>query len=157
VLPDTGERYLSKLYSDEWLRENRLIDADRALVAELLRRKAADAPELVTVDPGAQVRQALSLLTTHDISQLPVLRDGESVGAVAEATLMARIIEEPAVLERTVESVMEPPFPVVDAGAALGEAARLLTRENPAVLVRRAGTICGIVTRYDMVRRLVGG
>jgi cystathionine beta-synthase len=157
VLPDTGERYLSKLYSDEWLRENRLIETDRVTVAELLRRKAEDAPGLVTVDPGAPVRQALSLLTTHDISQLPVLRDGESVGAVAEATLMARIIEEPAVLERTVESVMEPPFPVVDAGADLGEAGRLLTRENPAVLVRRAGTICGIVTRYDMVRRLVGG
>jgi cystathionine beta-synthase len=156
VLPDTGERYLSKLYSDEWLRENRMLEPDRATVSDLLRRKDGQAPELVTVEPGARVRQALTLLTSNNISQLPILRDGESVGAVAESTLMARIIDDPGVLDRTVESVMEPPFPVVDAGAQLAEVARLLTRENPAVLVRRGGHIGGIVTRYDMVSRLVG-
>jgi cystathionine beta-synthase len=156
VLPDTGERYLSKLYNDEWMRENRMLAPDRATVQDLLRRKDGAAPELITVEPSAQVRQALSLLTTHNISQLPVLRDGESVGAVGESSLMARIIQNPAVLDRTVESVMEAPFPVVDAKAELNELARLLTRENPAVLVRRSGRIAGIVTRFDMVRRLVG-
>src|SRR5690606_39944272 len=98
------------------------------------------------------VRQALSLITTHDISQLPSLRAGDRVGWVSEATLTARAIEDPAILDRPVEVLMEPPFPVIDAGVDVAGVARLLTRQNPAVLVRVNGEIAGIVTRFDMVQ-----
>src|SRR5690606_13887519 len=155
ILPDTGERYLSKIYNDEWMRENRLLETERLPAGDMLERKDGAAPPLVAVTPGTLAREALSLITTHDVSQLPVLRDNMCVGSVAEGTLMARVIEDPAVLDRPVESLMDAPFPVVDADAELSSLARLLTRQDPAVLVRRDGHITGIVTRYDMVRYLV--
>ncbi|HEX7049271.1 MAG TPA: pyridoxal-phosphate dependent enzyme [Longimicrobiales bacterium] len=157
VLCDTGERYLSKLYNDEWMRENRLLDPERVPTAgEMARQKDAGAPPLVSIDPATPVRQALSTMRVHDISQLPVLRDGDCIGSVSEATLMARVIEDPGLLDRATDAVMEAPFPVVDAHIDLNGVGRLLTRENPAVLVREEGHIAGIVTRYDMVRYLAG-
>src|SRR5690606_34292325 len=147
--------YLSKIYNDEWMRENRLLEPERLTAGDMLERKDGAAPPLVAVAPDTLVREALSLVTTHDVSHLPVLRDDACVGSIAEGTLMARVIEDPAVLDRPVESLMDAPFPVVDADAELPGLARLLTRQNPAVLVRRDGRITGIVTRYDMVRYLV--
>ncbi|HSJ09207.1 MAG TPA: pyridoxal-phosphate dependent enzyme, partial [Longimicrobiales bacterium] len=49
ILPDTGERYLSKMYNAEWMRENRLLEPERLSAADMLARKGGDAPELVTV------------------------------------------------------------------------------------------------------------
>ncbi|MBI4545445.1 MAG: pyridoxal-phosphate dependent enzyme [Gemmatimonadetes bacterium] len=154
LLPDTGERYLSKMYNEEWLRENRLLEPERLDAGDMLERKDGGPAPLIGVEPGSTVRQALSLITVHDISQLPVIRDGDCVGSLSEATLMARIIEEPGLLDRPVEALMDAPFPVVDAHVELGGIARLLTRQNPAVLVRREGRLAGIITRYDMVRYL---
>ncbi|HEX6940790.1 MAG TPA: pyridoxal-phosphate dependent enzyme [Longimicrobiales bacterium] len=155
VLPDTGERYLSKVYNDEWMRENRLLNGERAVaIGELLRRKDGTAPALVGVQPTTPVRQALSTMNVHNISQLPVLQDGDCVGSVGEATLMARVIEDPSLMDRPVEALMDAPFPVVDEHVDALVLARLLTRENPAVLIRRGGDVVGIVTRYDMVRFL---
>src|ERR1041385_1912738 len=69
VLPDTGERYLSKLYNDEWMRENQLLDADRTTLAFVLESKSRSrdgTPQIVSVPPGATVRQALRLMSQHD-------------------------------------------------------------------------------------------
>jgi cystathionine beta-synthase len=156
ILPDTGERYLSKLFNDEWLRENRLLEPERLTAGEIARRKRHGSPHLISVEPETTNRQALALLTEHDVSQLPVCRAGECVGSLAEATLMARIIEDPAVLDATVESLMDAPFPVVDAALPLSRIGRLLNRQCPAVLVRADGKLAGIVTRYDVVQYLAG-
>ena len=155
VLPDTGERYLSKLYNEEWLRENRLIEPERLSAGEMLIRKDSGAPtSLVSVTPDTLVRKALALITGHNVSSLPVIHERESVGSLAEGSLMARIIEDPGVLDRPVQDIMDEPFPVVDAHVQLGALGRMLTRQNPAVLVRRDGEIGGIVTRFDMIRYL---
>ncbi len=74
-LCDTGERYLSKLYNDEWMRENQMLDADRTTLASLLDRKGGGkTPSVVSVAPGTGVRQALGLMTLHDVLAAP--RDG---------------------------------------------------------------------------------
>src|SRR6185436_4951972 len=67
-LCDTGERYLSKLYNDEWMRENQMLDADRANVGLVLGVKEGNAPVIVSVAPGQTVRQALRLMSLHDVS-----------------------------------------------------------------------------------------
>jgi cystathionine beta-synthase len=89
-LCDTGERYLSKLYSDEWMRENQMLDSDRATLAQVLRAKDGSAPAVVSVAPGTTVRQALSLMALHDVSQMPVMDGANSVGSVSEWSLSAR-------------------------------------------------------------------
>jgi cystathionine beta-synthase len=156
ILCDTGERYLSKVFNDEWLQENRLIEPERLTADTLLHHKDPDTPDLVVVRTDQSVREALELITGHDVSQLPVLDEGRNVGSVTEETLMARVIEDPAILDTPVADLMGDPFPDVDGASALDDVARLLTRQTSAVVVRRDGALTGIITRYDMVRQLTG-
>jgi cystathionine beta-synthase len=156
VLADTGERYLSKVYNDEWLRENQILETERVTVARLLEAKNSGAPPLISVAPTATVRQALNLMSTYNVSQLPVLDGGDGVGALSEPALMARGLEDPATLDRPVEEAMDAPFPVVDGDVPVERLTTLLSRETPAALVRRGGKLAGIVTRYDLLHQLAG-
>jgi len=153
VLPDTGERYLSKVFNDEWMRENRLLEPERLTAMEMVARKD-DGAHLIAVSRETPVREALRLMTDNNISQLPVIEADECVGAVPESLLMSRIIEDPTMLDRPVAEIMEAPFPVVDADLPMSRIGRLLNRQCPAVLVRMNGELGGIVTRYDVVRYL---
>ncbi len=156
ILCDWGEHYLTKQYDDEWMRENGFLERRTRSVHDLLGAKDRGLPPLVAVAPSTPVRMALSTLSTHEVSQLPVMLDGECVGSVSEGELMAEVLADPGLLDRPVESVMEPPFPVVDSHVAAEDATRLMGRRSPAVLVREGGSIRGILTRYDVVRTLTG-
>lgn len=156
VLCDTGERYLSKVFNDDWMQENQLLDARRTTVADLLARRPKDAPPLVSVAPAAAVRQALHLMGTWDVSQIPVIENGACVGGLMEHTLMTRALDQPSLLDRPVREVMEAAFPVVDAGFPTDRLAPMLTRESPAALVQREGALVGIVSRADVLRMMLG-
>ena len=155
-LCDTGERYLSKLYSDEWMRENQMLEHDHVTLGDMLNRKDAGAPVIVSVAPATGVRQALNLMALHDVSQLPVMDEDECVGSVVEATLSQRGLETPALLEATVREVMDAPFPSMASDEVIELAVKLLSKSTPAVLVREDGQIQGIVTRSDMLRYMMG-
>ncbi len=156
ILCDTGERYLSKLFNDEWMQENQLLEVPRVTVADLLARRQGNHPALVSLAPAAQVRQALGLMSTWGVSQIPVLEDGRSIGTLTEGTLMTRALAQPALLDRPVREVMEASLPVVDAGFASDRLAPMLTRELPAALVEQNGKLIGIVSRYDVLREMIG-
>jgi cystathionine beta-synthase len=156
LLCDTGERYLSKLFNDEWLREHQLLPSDRLVARTLLETKTPDAPPLVTVEVSHTARQALNLMTTYNVSQLPVVADGACVGSVSEAGLMAKAIGAPASLDRPVREQMEAPYPVFDVEVPLDRISAALSRETPAVLVEEGGALRGIVTRYDVLHHMQG-
>ncbi len=155
VLPDTGERYLSKLYNDEWMRENQLLEADRTTLAGVLHAKRPMEQPVVSVAPGTVVRQALGLMALHDVSQLPVMDGANCVGSVSDWSLSAKSLDNSKLLDATVSEVMDPPFPTVDAAQSVDQVAKLLSKSNPAVLVRSNGHIEGIVTRSDMLAYLM--
>ena len=155
MLPDTGERYLSKLYSDEWMRENQMLDADRTTVGFILGGKRKGDQPIISVAPGTTVRQALRLMALHDVSQLPVMDGGSSVGSVADWSLSAKSLDDTKLLDSTVGQLMDPPFPTVDSAQSVDGVAKLLSKVNPAVLVRTDGKIAGIVTRSDMLNYLM--
>jgi len=155
VLCDTGERYLSKVFNDEWMRENQMLDAEKMTLGQLLSAKGGDIPALVNTTPGASVRQALGLMSLHNVSQLPVMDGANCVGSVSESVLSVRGLEDTKVLERTVSDVMDSPFPVVDAQMPVDAAVKMLGRNNPAVLVRDHGTVQGILTRSDLLQFLM--
>jgi cystathionine beta-synthase len=156
ILCDTGERYLSKVFNDEWMQENQMLEAPRMTVEQLLQRRPANAPPLVSVAPSAAVRQALNLMSTWSVSQIPVIENGESLGGLIEGTLMTRALAQPALLDRPVREVMEPPFPEVEATSPTDRVGAMLTRESPAALVRKDGKVIGIVSRYDVLQQLIG-
>ncbi len=155
VLCDTGERYLSKVYNDEWMRENQMLDSSRATLMHVLGRKEGATPAVVSTSQGATVRQALGLMTLHDVSQLPVMEDQNCVGSVSDWSLSQKSLENPKLLDATVSEVMESPFPVVASDQSVDNVVKLLSKANPAVLVRSNGTVQGIVTRSDMLHYMM--
>ena len=101
VLCDTGERYLSKLYSDEWMRENQMLDADRAtLMPRARERKDGNARRSSAWRRGRPCVRRLRLMTLHDVSQLPVMDGTNCVGSVSDWSLSAKSLENPKLLEQ---------------------------------------------------------
>ena len=150
LLPDTGERYISKIYDDEWMRENGFLAPERITVGYVLDAKAGKG--VIAVPSTATVRKALDMLRQHDISQIPVIDDGTPVGAVQDHELMRSVMERPEIVKASVREVMGPSFPVVEASASLEEVLHLMRRkEHYAVLVRSEGKIGGILNRYDVI------
>ena len=156
ILCDTGERYLSKVFDDAWMQENQLLEVPRITVEQLLQRRHSNAPALVSVAPAAAVRQALNLMSTWSVSQIPVLENGQCVGGLTENVLMTRALATPTLLDRPVRETMDPPFPVVEASTPTDRLAPMFTRESPAALVQKDGELIGIVSRYDVLQQLIG-
>ena len=156
LICDLGERYLSKVYNDEWMRENQMMDLPRPTVQDLLARRDTGAPALVSLAPSAMVRQALNLMSTWEVSQIPVFDQDECVGGLTEGTLMTRALAQPALLDRPVREVMDAPFPVVKATVTIDRLAAMLTRDSPAALVQSNGKPVGIVSRYEVLQHMIG-
>ncbi len=156
ILCDTGERYISKVYDDEWMRANQMLDAVPVTVWALMAQRPEGIPPLVSVAPSASVRQALNLMSTYGISQVPVIAGDDCVGSVTEGPVIARALEDAKLLERAVSDVMQPPFPVVDAALPMERLSTLLSHETQAALVRKDGRLAGLVTRYDVLRQVAG-
>ena len=156
ILCDTGERYLSKVFNDDWMEENQMLDRAPVTVGDVISARRDGAPALVQVAPSAAVRQALNLMSSYGVSQIPVMEDDTCVGGLIENSLMTRALSQPALLDRPVKEVMDSPFPEVDPDFPVDRLAAALTRESPAVLVARNGKPVGIVSRYDLLQRMIG-
>lgn len=154
LLPDAGEIYLSKMYSDEWMRQNQFLGTT-VRVGEILSSKPRKLPKLVSVETTSTVRNAIEKMNRFGVSQLPVFEKENLVGSVSESALFQRTIEDPEAMALTVGAVIEPPFPTVGPDEDAYEVLRLL-RSSPAVLVRDSEGYQGIVTRFDVVGQLGG-
>jgi cystathionine beta-synthase len=151
IVCDTGERYLSKFLSDEWLREKRMLGVERLTIGLLNQTKQdGETPRLVSVSPQHQVGEALQMMNTYGLSQLPVLEEGKSVGSLREGRLMSKLLATPDLMRAPVGEVMDKGFPVVSDDASVNAAVRYL-KNSPAILVEEYGRIVGIVTRYDVL------
>jgi len=153
LLPDSGRNYLGKLYNDEWMRENQMLDSPRITLSYVLGGKDSEsgAPAVVSVAPAASVRQALGLMALHDVSQLPVMDGTNCVGSVSDWSLSQKSLENAQLLELAVSEVMDAPFPVVTSEQPVDSVVKLLSKSNPAVLVLDDGEVQGIITRSDML------
>ena len=150
ILPDSGDRYLSKFYSDEWMRENGFID-ETARVADILAVKDFQ-PALLSAPSTTTVRAALELLRKKNLSQMPVIDGVEVKGSIAEDTLMREVIRDASMQDRTIQQLLDPPFPVLRRSASLPELMAAL-KEATAVLVQDEGQagFVGLLTRYDLL------
>lgn len=152
LCPDTGRNYMSKMYDDAWLAENKLTwtaPAATKTVGDLIKKKG-DRP-MLTVSPKATAADAIRMLRDAGISQLPVLDGGKAVGSVQEITL-ARLLHDaadPAAV--TIAEIMARPLPQLDVTTNLDEAYRLLMAGNTGVLATQNGNVVGIITRIDLI------
>ena len=157
LLPDTGERYLSKVHSDAWMRDNQLLDPAAVRVREVIGGKTRAVPGLVSVEAGEPLKRAIALIQQYDVSHIPVFRGQEPVGTLNEGEILKTALADPRAVEYPVDQWMQEPLPVVTPDEPVDRIARLMASRTPAVLVRDNGVFVGILTRFDMLQFIAGG
>lgn len=151
IVCDTGEHYLSKFHSDEWMKEKLLLEPQRITAGLISETKNSGAPaELVFVAPDETVGAALTLMNENGVTQIPVLEEHQSVGSLRESHLLAELLKDRDLLNAKVRDVMDKSFPVVDMDTSFAELKNKLTK-SPAVLIEDFKRITAIITRSDVL------
>jgi len=151
IVCDTGEHYLSKHHSDEWLKEKRLLEPQKITAGLISGTKKPQAPKtLVSVTPANTVAEALEKMDDLGLTQMPVLEEGRAIGSLRENRVLAKVVRNRELLNSPVSEVMEASFPTLDVDASSSEVARRL-QTSAAVLVEEYGRIIGIITRHDVL------
>src|SRR5213596_3113522 len=151
VVCDTGEHYLTKFHSDEWMKEKRLLEPQKITAGLICETKGKAAPdELITVAPHDLVAAALAKMNEMGLTQIPVLEDGKPVGSLRENHLLSKVFNDRELLEAPVSKIMDKGFPIVDVDDDVNVVSRKL-RTSPAVLIEEYGRITGIITRHDVL------
>lgn len=151
MMPDTGRNYLSKVYNDDWMRENGYLAEDRRAASARDVLTLLGARELLHLSPDQTMQDAIEMCRTQGISQLPILDGDQVVGAIQEVTL-ARLLHD-GLDPRNVplRDIMARPLPTVQENVSVDEVYRMLMSGNTGVIVRANGKIAGIITRIDLV------
>ncbi|HXT02048.1 MAG TPA: pyridoxal-phosphate dependent enzyme [Elusimicrobiota bacterium] len=151
LLPDTGMRYLSKIYNDEWMRENQYNESEVKLrVADVLAAKRSKVKSLATAKPTDSLFAAMGVMRKHDISQMPVFEKGEPAGTLHEDEVLGLMLKGREIKKMIVREAMGQPLSVVEPETRIEAVLRAITPERPAVLVR-TGKTYDIVTKYDVL------
>lgn len=155
LLPDSGTRYVSKIYNDEWMISNGFLeDAPQFQAQDILKIKPSKDMQLVTVDIDQTVGDAIRLLNEYKISQLPVVEENKIVGSLHENRILNMLLEEPGSKRIKVGEVMGEPFPVVPADVRVDQLTKLLDKNNSAVLISLGDDQYNVLTRQDLIHAL---
>lgn len=151
IVCDTGEHYLSKFYSDEWMKEKLMLEPQRITAGLIAETKNAGAPpSLISVSPDETLSAALTRMTENGVTQMPVLDGHRSVGSLRESRVLARLLENRELLDGQVGDVMDESFPVLEADSSLPRIKAEL-QKFPAVLIEDFKRITAIITRSDVL------
>lgn len=151
IICDTGEHYLSKFYSDEWMKEKLLLEPQRITARLISDTKSADSPQtVISVAPDEILSDALAKMNENSVTQIPVLEENRSVGSLKESRILAKLLENRDLLNVKVSEVMDESFPVLDVDANFDEVKAHL-HNSPAVLIEDFKRITGIITRADVL------
>ncbi|NVB85100.1 MAG: pyridoxal-phosphate dependent enzyme [Kofleriaceae bacterium] len=148
---DSGAKYLSKAYRDEWLADQGLLP--HATYGDLRDVVARRAGQLVDVSPDDALRVAYARMRLHDVSQLPVLDRGALVGILDESDLLVAALAGDHAFGKSVRDVMSTKVETLAPNASIADLVAVLDRGLVGVVVDR-GALFGIVTRIDLVNYL---
>ena len=151
LLPDTGERYLSKFHSDDWMRENRLLDAKSLSVREFIRAKSTELPPVAYVETTDTIHTALARMKDYAVTQVPVKQGEEWVGRVLEGDILDQLLAGKVNGDELVEAVMDEPFPMLSSDSDYADALKLFSQGHIAILITENGATTGILTKSDLV------
>ncbi len=160
LLPDSGSRYLSKIFNDDWMRENRFLDyglLGEGRVGDLLESQGER--DMIVARVSDAKLDIIKRLKSHNISQLPVIgEDGKYAGVVTERDLLDHLLSADHQHGRseTVEDVINRDIPLVGRNSALDALAQALAQHSVAVVVNLNDEVEGIVTKIDLIEHLSG-
>ena len=153
LLPDGAAKYLSKIFSDEWMRENGFLDSDGlGTVADLLAARGAKGA--VSCKSTERLRAVVGKMKTHGISQLPVVEDGKLLGAVSEVDLLRYLAAGEHSLDSPIGPLVESDYATVTPQTKL-EFVQSMLSDVHMLVVLEGDAIAGIVTKIDLIDYLM--
>jgi len=155
-LPDGGRSYVSKLFSDEWMRDNGFPvngegPVSAATVKDVLGKRRG---EVITARRTDKVESVVKRMRDNDISQMPVLDDaGRAVGMIHEYDLLNFLIEGKHRLSEVVDPLVQPIQGLVGPDTPLARLREIFNDDNVAV-VKEGEKVTGILTKIDLIEFL---
>lgn len=148
VLTDSASKYLSKIFDDDWMRENGFLGESKlGVVSDVLKNKSN---EIITASPHDRVRDVIGRMKAHGISQLPVTEDGKLTGAVAEVDLLRYLVSGEHSLDSPVGPLVESDYATVSPRTSIENLQGLLNAARMAVVIEDE-KIAGVVTKIDLI------
>lgn len=156
ILPDHGTRYLNKIYNDNWMRERGYLGEGSLMTAYDILKRKPESRNFLTVGSDHTLAEAIQMMRSHDISQLPVTNGQQVIGSVNEARVLAAMIDDPTLREASVQQVMDDPFPFVLPSTRIDTITKMISQSNPAVVVQSENGQLDIITKSDLLQVLLG-
>ena len=150
IFHDHGSRYVGKIYNDQWMMERGFLDVKTVKDVVNGRRNQP----LVTIGTDEKVSEAIARMKKFDIEHIPVVKDGEIVGAISESGLFNRLIDDANLKDAAVQQVMQASFPLVGQDTPIEKLSVYINRENGAVLTKDDSGNHHIITKYDIIQAL---
>jgi cystathionine beta-synthase len=149
ILPDSASKYLSKIFNDDWMRENGFLDEEGSsdTVADLLATKTKT--EVFTAALGDTVSEVIELMKSHGISQLPVQDAGRIVGIVNETDVLDHLLGEGSG-EESIDDLVETQFAIVEPSNRISIIGQFF-KQNKVVVVVDGKDLAGIITKIDFI------
>jgi cystathionine beta-synthase len=154
LIPDTGSKYLSKMYSDVWLGDQGLMGRNKAGdLTDLISRRYQEG-RVVTVAPNDAVRVAYARMRMYDVSQLPVIEEGKVVGFVDESNILLGVLGgEGDVFSKKVADLMDRNVATFPPTAAITDLLPVLNMGHIPIIVQ-GDQFLGLITKIDVVNYL---
>ncbi len=147
LLPDSGSRYLSKIFSDDWMRENGFLESGS--VSELLATRTRS---LVTANCNDTVGAVISRMKGDSISQMPVVDDeGKLTGLIGEVDLLNYMISGEGAIDHPICDIIGRTVPTVSPDTTLDTLSEIAGRGSVAVVIDEQERPTGIITKIDMI------
>jgi cystathionine beta-synthase len=156
LFPDSGFRYLSKTYNDDWMRNHGFLEQNPDVTADEVLNRRQKTTDVIAAAPDDPLGDVIERMTDESISQMPVIDDDhEVIGSVTETRILNHLIENPESREAPVRNIMGTPFPVVPASLHLEHLSAYLEQDAGAVLVDH-GPDAGytVLTKSDLISAL---
>ncbi|MEX2591673.1 MAG: cystathionine beta-synthase [Anditalea sp.] len=150
LLPDHGSRYVGKIYNDDWMRNHGFLENKIYGTAKEIINSRSGVHELVVVSKKDKVKDAIALMNSKNVSQIPVMENGQVVGSITDNKLLNKIITDPDLKDAAVAEVMEESMKFVALGSTLDVLSSMVDKEK-AVLVRDELHQIHIITKHDIL------
>jgi cystathionine beta-synthase len=149
LLPDSAQKYLSKIFNDDWMRENGFLEEQPGLgtVRDLLLGKAG---AIVSARPTDKVRDVVATLKSLGISQLPVLDQGKLKGLVAEVDLLRHLVTGAGTLDSSIAGLIESDYATVSPETKIELVQQVLSDAKMAIVTENESVV-GIITKIDLI------
>lgn len=150
LFPDSGKSYLSKMYNDDWMRDNGFLEKSTGgEIGDVMSHKKT--PRMLFVRPRDSVKTAIGIMKRHDVSQVPVISGRKILGSVSERQLLTGLYEKSIGPTNHIATVLDPRITIVPSTESIDRVSELLTRETFVMVVGDDGYSLGVVTRIDLI------